>query len=236
MNDSYIDTSAQVSETILGEGAKIYKQCMVKKSSLGEFATIGDYSRIINSVLSDHVALQRYQLVLDSKFGHYTYTGRNFTAWHCEIGAFCSISWNVSIGGANHDYHRITTHSFLYADDFGLKPPENIGYDRFTEQCIVGNDVWIAAGSSILRNVTVGDGAVIAAGAVVTEDVEPYAIVAGVPARPIKRRFQDSVCDRLLKIKWWEFPSEVIRENYNLFLQTPSENSLNALQKIREQL
>lgn len=236
MNNSYIDTSAKVSETILGKGAKIYKECSVRESTLGEYATVGDYSRIIKSELSDHVALQRYQLVLSSKFGRYTYTGKNFTAWHCEVGAFCSISWNVSIGGANHDYHRITTHSFLYTDDFGLKPSGNIGYDRFADYCIVGNDVWIAAGASILRNVTVGDGAVIAAGAVVTEDVKPYDIVAGVPARPIKRRFSDSVCDRLLEIKWWEFPSEVIRENYDLFLETPSEKNLNALQKIKEQL
>lgn len=236
MSDCYIDPSAKTVEVTLEQGAKIYRECVVNNSVLGKCATIGDCSRVINSTLFEHVALQRYQQVYNTKFGRYTYTGRNFTALHCEIGAFCSISWNVSIGGANHDYHRITTHSFLYADDFELKPPENIGYDRFAKQCIIGNDVWIAAGASILRGVTVGDGAVIAAGAVVTEDVEPYAIVAGVPARKIKRRFDDAICDRLLKIKWWEFPSEAIKENYNLFLQTPSENSLNALQKIREQL
>ncbi|MBQ9229395.1 MAG: CatB-related O-acetyltransferase [Eubacterium sp.] len=149
--------------------------------------------------------------------GRYTYTGKNFTAWHCQIGSFCSISWNVSIGGANHDYSRITTHAFLYSGDFGLLGDEAPLYDRFTDQCVIGNDVWIGCGATVCRGVTVGDGAVIAAGAVVTHDVAPYTIVAGVPAKPIKKRFSDDVIDLLLQSQWWTLPADVIRQNAALF-------------------
>lgn len=235
MGNSYIHPSSTMERVTLSEDAKIYRECTVKDSVLGRGSTIGDFSQVINCHLSEHVALQRYQMVRHTNIGRYTYTGRNFTAWHCDIGAFCSISWNVSIGGANHDYRRITTHSFLYSDDFGLKPAGCSGYERFADQCCIENDVWIGCGASVLRNVTVGDGAVIAAGAVVTDNVAPYTIVAGVPAKPIRRRFDDDICEELLRCRWWELPEGAIRENYSLFLQQPSDGNLKRLLAIRKQ-
>ncbi len=217
---------------ILHSTAKIYKDCDVRNCILGEETTVGDFSRLANCILAEHVIIQRNNMIYDAKLGRYSYTGKNATIWHSEIGAFCSLSWNVSIGGANHDYERVTTHSFLYAKDFGLLPDGECGYDRFDNHCIIGNDVWIAANACICRGVKVGDGAVIAAGAVVTKDVEPYTIVAGVPAKAIKKRFDDETIKRLLKIQWWKLPSDIIKNNYNLFNCYPSENVLNALEKI----
>lgn len=81
----------------------------------------------------------------------------------------------------------------------------------------IGNDVWIGANAVILPGVTVGDGAVIAAGAVVTKDVKPYSIVGGVPAKLIKYRFEPWQIELLLKLKWWDWPLEKIKENITLF-------------------
>lgn len=205
--------------TQMAHDAKIFQDCKVRNCILGEGASVGDYSRIDNSQLSAHCAIQRNNMIYHSSIGDYTYTGKNCSIWYASIGKYCSISWNVSIGGANHDYRRITTHSFLYSNDFGLKPENENGYNRFTEICSIGNDVWIAANACICRSVKVGNGAVIAAGAVVTKDVAPYSIVAGVPAQEIKKRFDESIIELLNQSRWWDLPSKVIKENYHLFNQ-----------------
>ncbi len=212
----FVHETASCKNVSGSKNAAIYKECNVTDSRLGYGATVGDYSRLSDCVLGEKTAIQRYGQMFSVDMGRFTYTGRNFTAWHCKIGAFCSISWNVSIGGANHDYSRVTTHSFLYSPSFGLMGNE-VGYERFGDECIIGNDVWIAAGACICRGVTVGDGAVIAAGAVVTKDVPPYTIVGGVPARVIKKRFDGETVDLLQKSRWWELPAEVIAEHFDLF-------------------
>lgn len=216
--------------------AKIYKNTQVENTVLGEHATIGDFCRVADSVLEEHAALQRNNMVYGARIGRYSYTGRNTTIWHADIGAFCSISWNVSIGGANHDYDRLTTHSFLYSRDFGLMPEDAEGYERFSDPCVVGHDVWIAANACICRGVTVGTGAVIAAGAVVTRAVEPYTIVAGVPARPIKKRFSQDIIDRLLATEWWTLPADAIRSHYDLFNAAPSSDTLSRLEALYESI
>ncbi len=218
MSQLFVHETSRVSDTVGEVGSKIYQQCDVRSSRLGKYATVGDFSRLGDCRLAEHVAIQRNAMMYHVDMGRYSYTGKNFTAWHCSVGAFCSISWNVSIGGANHDYSRVTTHSFLYSQDFGLLPEEDPkDYDRFSQPCIVENDVWIAANACICRGVKIGTGAVIAAGAVVTHDVAPYTIVTGVPARPLKKRFDDETIRLLLESRWWELDEAVIRENFHLF-------------------
>ena len=218
MSQLFVHETSRVSDTVGEVGSKIYQQCDVRSSQLGKYATVGDFSRLGDCRLAEHVAIQRNAMMYHVDMGRYSYTGKNFTAWHCSVGAFCSISWNVSIGGANHDYSRVTTHSFLYSQDFGLLPEEDPkDYDRFSQPCIVENDVWIAANACICRGVKIGTGAVIAAGAVVTHDVAPYTIVTGVPARPLKKRFDDETIRLLLESRWWELDEAVIRENFHLF-------------------
>lgn len=83
----------------------------------------------------------------------------------------------------------------------------------------IGNDVWIGQNVVILPGVTIHDGAVLAAGAVVTHDVPPYTIVGGVPAKTIKKRYSDEIVDKLLRIRWWDWLDEQIKENLELFYQ-----------------
>lgn len=112
---------------------------------------------------------------------------------------------------------HITTHPFPLLPKFGLTDKSKI-YKQFTDKKIViGNDVWIASNACILRGVTIADGAVIGAGAVVNRNVGPYEVWAGVPAKKIGQRFPDSVVERLLNLAWWEFPENVLRQNIDLF-------------------
>jgi acetyltransferase-like isoleucine patch superfamily enzyme len=134
-----------------------------------------------------------------------------------KIGRFCSISENVTVHlGLNHPTHRVTTYPFkAFLDDWPEAEP--LTGSHFGPQSkgdvVIGNDVWIGYGAMILSGVTIGDGAVIGAGAVVTKDVEPYAIVAGNPARLIRKRFDEQTIARLLEVRWWEWPADKIRRN-----------------------
>lgn len=230
-----IHNSAIIKNCDLGEYPKIWKNVFLLNVNASRNISIGDNSRIENSSFGDYVNIQRQNLIYNSSIGRYTYTGRNFTCWHSRIGAFCSISWNVSIGGANHDYKRLTTSAVLYSDIFDIKG-SNEGYNRFDSVCEIGNDVWIGCGAVINRNVKIGDGAVIGANAVVTKDVEPYSIVGGSPAKILKYRFKKSVIQKLLTLKWWEFPVDVIKQNYKLFNEELTDDVLERLFEIKNQI
>lgn len=232
---THIDLSATVENTKISEDVKVWKSAIVKRCELACHTSIGDFSHIEDSELGKYVNIQRNNLIYSSSFGRYTYTGKNLTCWNSKIGSFCSISWNVSIGGANHDYKKVTTSAFLYSDIFNLKG-NNKGYNRFSNECIIGNDVWIGCGATICRGVIIGDGAVIAANAVVTKDVKPYSIVGGIPAKHIKFRFENNIIEDLLNIRWWTFPESAIRENFGLFNSYPSKEIISKLKLIKNGL
>lgn len=216
-SEHIIDPTAIVENVNMGKGTQIWKNAFVKNCNLGDYSKINDFSRLENCELGIHSDIQRYAMCYNTSFGNYTYTGRNFVSWYCHIGKFCSISWNVSIGGANHDFNRISQHAFLYAQQFGLLVENQVGYNRFSDGCVIGNDVWVGCNAVICRGVHIGDGAVIAAGAVVTKDVEPYTIVAGLGAKSIKERCSRSLAERLIKTAWWDLEGEVIKNNFELF-------------------
>lgn len=233
-----IDSSNIISETSLiinselHSPVSVYKDTRVKESSMGQHSSVGDHTKMDYSQLEDYVRIDRFNHLFHAKLGRHSYTGQNTVIMHADIGAFCSISWSVTIGPANHSYNRISTHSFLYNQVDGLRPEGlEAPYDRFASKCRIGNDVWIGTGSVILRDVEIGDGAVVAAGAVVTRDVPPYAIVAGVPARVIKYRFSEEIIDKLQKIQWWNLDDELIRRNYSFFTQEVSLEMLETMEK-----
>jgi acetyltransferase-like isoleucine patch superfamily enzyme len=128
-----------------------------------------------------------------------------------EIGSFCSIAANVVLlVGSGHNPNWVST--WPIREVFGL-PGQYEHHPVYRGPTVIGNDVWIGRDALILDGITIGDGAVIAARAVVTKDVRPYAVVGGVPAKEIRRRFSDEQVDALLEIAWWDWPEEqIIRE------------------------
>lgn len=229
-----IDPTAVVENVKMGEGTQIWKNAFVKHCLLDDYSKINDFSRLEHCKLGIHTDIQRFAMCYHTIFGNYTYTGRNFVSWHSQIGKFCSISWNVGIGGANHDYNRISQHAFLYARQFDLMGDNEVGYDRFADDCVVGNDVWIGCNAVICRGVHIGDGAVIAAGAVVTKDVEPYTIVAGVGAKMIKERCKRSFAERLIASSWWNMDGQIIKNNFELFNNPICEESVSKIEELVE--
>lgn len=147
--------------------------------------------------------------------GRHTYglSKRNFVQPHASapisVGAFCSIGPEVLIfGRADHPTQLASTYPFRTK----LLRPEAGNADAVTKGPVrIGNDVWIGARAMILSGVTVGDGAIIAAGAVVARDVPAYGIVAGNPAKLIKYRFAPEIVTALLEIRWWDWPEEKVR-------------------------
>ena len=129
------------------------------------------------------------------------------------IGKFCSIACGAKFlfNSANHKMASLSTYTFpLFFEEWGLEK-ENVAqaWDQKGD-IIIGNDVWIGYEAVILSGVTIGDGAVIGCRAVVAKDVPPYTIVGGVPAKPIRKRFDEETIKELQKIKWWDWPEEKI--------------------------
>lgn len=134
-----------------------------------------------------------------------------------KIGKYSAIALGAVVGLSEHPIHHISSHGFTCSPDpyrvYGeiRVPPERLRpHKSYRGRTIVGNDVWIGRNAIVLDGVKIGDGAVVAAGAVVTKDVPPYAIVGGVPARVIRYRFDPKTCERLLRSRWWDYPQEFI--------------------------
>ena len=213
MSNMISDTAIIDRSSKIGSNVKIYRSASIIESSLGDFASIGDESIIRNSDLDSKVEIGRRNTIDNASIGIGSYTGEFTIIKYASIGKYCSISWNVSVGGANHQMERLATaplHRIFQC------PIEK--YKSFEEESVtIGSDVWIASGVTILRGVKIGDGAIIGAGAVVTKDVPPYAIVTGVPAKFLKYRFEQNIIAELLNIKWWDWPQEKLDKARELF-------------------
>ncbi len=159
--------------------------------------------------------------------GYGTYISYDSALNSVYIGKYCSIGVSVHQLIGKHPTHTwVSTHpaffssqkqaGFSYTEKDRFEELEYIDDDKKMFNRI-GSDVWICGDVTLLNGVSIGDGAIVAAGAVVTEDVPPYAIVGGVPAKIIKYRFSDDIIKRLLEIKWWNWPEEKIAQNADAF-------------------
>lgn len=150
--------------------------------------------------------------VFSGSIGRYSYIGKRSSV-SAEIGRYCSIAGAVNIISGTHPVKNwVSTHPAFYspACECGKSYVNSLLFEENTPRTVIGNDVWIGAGAVILGGIKIGDGAIIAAGAVVTKDVEPYAIAGGVPAKLIRYRFEEAEIEKLLEIRWWDKPEEWI--------------------------
>lgn len=165
-----------------------------------------------------------------SSIGDYSYIGQNARLIHAHVGKFCSLAGDGAYGMGRHSLDYISSSSIFTSKRNGtrIKWTDKPSYEEY-EEIHIGNDVWVGTRVLIMGGVNIGDGAVVAAGAVVTKDVPPYAIVGGVPARVIKYRFPEDVIQKLEASKWWTLDTATLRDNIELFQKPLEEDNLNRL-------
>ncbi|MEL6125040.1 MAG: chloramphenicol acetyltransferase [Pseudomonadota bacterium] len=175
----------------------LHPDCQIIDCRFGRFVEVGQGSRVAHSELGD-----------------YSYCDRVADIANARVGKFASIASFVRIGATDHPMHTASMHHFLYrSDDYW----DDAGRDeawfarRKARTATIGHDVWIGHNAQIKPEVTIGHGAIVASGAVVTKDVAPYQIVAGVPAAPVRMRFPGEIVDRLIELAWWDWDHDRLR-------------------------
>jgi len=169
-------------------------------------------SAIRGSTIHPSAKIESGTSFVESKIGRHSFCGYDSDVYRASIGAFTSIANGVVLGGARHPMEWVGMSPVFYAGRDSVKA-------KFSEHPLakppevhIGNDVWIGRSAIVLGGITIGDGAVIGAGSVVTKNVPAYAIVAGNPARIIRYRFEEKIIRELEAIQWWLFPEDRLRE------------------------
>ncbi len=183
-----------------GDKQTVYLQSVIKNP----YISVGDYT-IYNDFVYDPVEFEKNNVLY-----HYPINDDRLF-----IGKFCSIACGAKFifNCANHTMKSLSTYTFpLFYEEWGLDKKDVASAWDNKGDIVIGNDVWIGYEAVIMAGVCVGDGAIIGARAVVTKDVPPYTIVGGVPAKEIRKRFDETTIDALLRIQWWNWTFEKIRQ------------------------
>lgn len=184
-----------------GDHQTVYLKSVVTNPNI----SVGDYT-MYNDFVNDPTQFEKNNVLY-----HYPINGDKLT-----IGSFCSIACGARFlfTSANHSLSSLSTYPFpLFFEEWGVDKKDVASAWDNRGDIIIGSDVWIGYEAVVMAGVTIGDGAIIAARAVVTKDVAPYTIVGGVPAKPIRRRFSEETIAALMGARWWDWPRERIARN-----------------------
>ncbi|MEM6679061.1 MAG: chloramphenicol acetyltransferase [Pseudomonadota bacterium] len=182
--------------------------------TLSEMPLIEPGCTVVNSTVGRYTELQAGTTLLNTAFGDYSYTAGACDIANATVGKFVNIASYVRIGATDHPMSRASQHHFLYRSAMYFEDAEDDAAffeARAARRTVIGHDVWLGHASMIKPEVTVGHGAVVGAGAVVTRDVAPYTIVAGNPARLIRERHPPAVAERLMALGWWDWDHGQLR-------------------------
>ena len=194
------------------DGPFVHEGCTITDSSFGAYTEVGAGSRITHSTFEDYAYCDRYADIANA-----------------TIGKFANIAAFSRIGATDHPLDTAACHHFLYRSADYWDDAENDAEffaHRRSRRAVIGADTWIGAGAMIKPEVTLGHGAVVAAGALVTKDVEAYTIVAGTPAKVLRRRQPEDIAERLIALAWWDWSHEVLRERLVDFRKLPAADFL----------
>ena len=177
----------------LGDKPSIHRTASVRATSFGRFCEVGARTK-----------------VAESAFGDYSYVVNDSDIIYTTVGKFCSIAAQTRINPGNHPLDRVMmSHVGYRSSAYGLGNDDRAFFEwRRSTPVTLGNDVWIGHGAVVLPGVSLGSGAAVGAGSIVTKDVPPFAIVVGNPGRVLRLRFSEDVIARLLAIAWWDWPHE----------------------------
>ena len=194
----------------------VHPDCQVTGSQFGRYVEIGANSRIANS-----------------KFGDYSYCDRTCDIANADVGKFANIASFTRIGATDHPIDKASLHHFHYRSasywDDADDDAEWFEY-RAGRRAKLGHDTWVGHAAMIKPEVTVGHGSVIAAGAIVTKDVPPYMIVAGVPAVPIRARYPQEIAAAMMELAWWDWSHDRLRRALDDFRNLSAEAFLEKYQ------
>ena len=200
-----------------GDTQTVYLNAVVKDPSI----IVGDYT-IYNDFVSDPLLFEQNNVLYHYPINHE----------RLVIGKFCSIACGVKFlfNSANHTLKSLSSYTFpLFYEDWGLEKSNVATAWDNKGDIVIGNDVCIGYEAVIMAGVHIGNGAIIAARAVVTKDVPAYTIVGGVPARPIRKRFDEDTIHKLEALQWWNWPTEKIRQ----YLPNINKGNINELFEIK---
>ena len=212
---------------------KILKRCIMfythNTNQITTYETVSLQSKLQNCTLEKDVSISAGANISNTTIGYLSSIGRSTKVVHTDIGKYCAISWDTTINALGHPYNHLTVSAFPYVPHVGnFVKVRKQNYQRV----LIKNDVWIGANSVIMPGVTIGNGAIIGAGAVVTKNVPDYAIVAGVPAKIIKYRFSEEIILRLLDLQWWDLDPKIIKEHIELWGDEFNGDALSKLEEI----
>ncbi len=209
---------------VFGENVSIYRDVVVRNSVIGDKSILADDCFITNSNIGTYAKIERRSMLFNVKIGTCCNVGFNSVVRNCTIGDYSGFAWNASIGGAQHPQHTISMRFIAFDKWYDFIDEEeekrimaDETFNWYHGAVTVKNDVWGGAGVHVMRGVTVEDGAILGAGSVVTKNVGPYEIWAGVPAKKISQRFSDEIISEMLELEWWKWPREFIKEHIHLF-------------------
>jgi phosphonate metabolism protein (transferase hexapeptide repeat family) len=175
----------------------IHPDCLIMEAKFGAWCEVGTGSRILHSTFED-----------------YAYCDRLADIANTTVGKFANIAAMTRIGPTDHPMAHASLHHFLYRSSYYWDDAEDdpaYFAARLVRRTVIGPDTWIGHGAIIKPEVTIGAGAVVASGAVVTKDIAPYMIVAGLPATPLRARFAPGIAERLMALAWWDWDHARLR-------------------------